>query len=125
MKTVAEILREYESLPEFYGMRLNSVAQSGASGDYPINVAVHRKAQDEVVALLEAGADPNARGELGYTPLHSAVINASTNIVELLLGAGARIDATNDDGVTPLQLARTQEINDLLTTFCSQPSDSK
>lgn len=42
-----------------------------------------------VAALLQAGADPNARGRFEYTPLHYACWRGHALIVEALLEAGA------------------------------------
>ncbi len=50
-------------------------------------------------ALLEAGADPNARGDYRDTPLHSAF---SPEIATLLLDAGADIDAQDHVSDTAL-----------------------
>ena len=54
-------------------------------------------------ALLEAGADPNARAEEGDTPLHRT---SDTVLVAGLVRAGADVNARNDMGETPLHLAR-------------------
>ena len=52
-----------------------------------------------VQACLEAGADPNARDEDGYTPLHFL---DSGEAAALLLAAGADPNARDNDGETPL-----------------------
>jgi ankyrin repeat protein len=56
-------------------------------------------------ALLEAGADPNARSENAFwvMPLHSAAAGAHGEIVEVLLAAGAEPDPRQRHGWTPLQ----------------------
>jgi ankyrin repeat protein len=59
-----------------------------------------------VVALLDAGADPNARQRGGFRPLHSAAANGDAALVQLLLARGADKSAAADDGRTPLQSAR-------------------
>jgi uncharacterized protein len=58
-------------------------------------------------ALLEAGADPNARSnnDLWVLPLHSAVSGAHPEIVELLLVAGVDPNARQRHGWTPLHAA--------------------
>lgn len=55
-------------------------------------------------ALLEAGADVNARAGLGYSPLHMAATN-SAEVVEALLKAGADVNAKSNAGETALSLA--------------------
>jgi ankyrin repeat protein len=50
--------------------------------------------------LIAAGADVNARGQLGETPLFAA--NAAPAAVKYLLAAGADLEARNDNGSTAL-----------------------
>ena len=72
------------------------------------NPAVHS-------ALLNAGADPNAKAKGGFAPLHLAAQSGrSPAVVATLLDAGADPDARTDKGFTPLHLAvennRTPEV---------------
>ena len=56
-----------------------------------------------VQACLEAGADPNARGERGDTPLHFLDLGGEGGeVAALLLAAGADPNARNNQGQTPL-----------------------
>ena len=114
MKTLAQIFEEYSELPEFIGMELQSVNQPGHSGDSMLQVAIFRKNLEEVECLLAAGADPNWRGEYGYTPLHNAASFDLPEIVERLLKAGARVDVANDDGLKPIDLARSARVRQML-----------
>jgi len=59
-----------------------------------------------ILALIEAGADPNAAAAGGVTPLHRAVRNRCSAAVEALLGAGADPRLTNNRGSTASDLAR-------------------
>ena len=58
--------------------------------------------------LLEAGADPNARQQGGFTPLHEAAHNGTVELIRLLLRHGARVELCNDAGATPRELALEQ-----------------
>ncbi len=61
-------------------------------------------------ALIEAGADPNARGWDGGATLHKAALtNAEPAVVKVLLDAGADIAARDENGATPLHLATVEE----------------
>lgn len=72
----------------------------------PLHAAMVRGERDVVVALLVAGADPDARQQAGYTPLQAAAHRGATELAELLLSHGADPAAANDEGKTALDLAR-------------------
>jgi len=58
-----------------------------------------------VRALVQQGADVNARGVDGTSPLHHAVSSDHLDVADLLLKAGANVAAADRYGVTPLSLA--------------------
>jgi ankyrin repeat protein len=62
--------------------------------------------KDTVVALLEAGADPNAVDKSGVTPLHRAIRNRSSSAARALIDGGADVRRPNGSGSTPIELAR-------------------
>jgi uncharacterized protein len=121
--TAVEVLRRYkdEELPEFCDRELSDVNQVGLFGDYPLHVAATRGLVEEVLALLEAGANVDARGEHGYTPLLSAVAQGHVEAARLLLQYGAATDVANDWGDTPLQRARASEIAGLADLLENPP----
>jgi ankyrin repeat protein len=57
----------------------------------------------EVKTLLDQGADPNMRNDVGATPLMRAVNDLDKT--RLLIDRGANINARSDDGRTPLLIA--------------------
>ena len=110
--TAAEVLQKYsdDELPDFYPRKIEDVNQVEHDGDRPIHVACIRGNLEDVVALLEGGADVNAAGDLGYTPLHHAAGDGNLEITNVLLGHGADVDAKNEFGETPVDLARDRII---------------
>ena len=83
--------------------QLTRNANTAALGDALFVAAVHRQT-GAADLLLRHGADPNTRGEFGYTPLHVAAANGDPDLVLILLVSGAQVDALNDQGATPLHL---------------------
>ena len=58
-------------------------------------------------ALIDAGADITARERFSYTPLHIACMDDKEEIIECLIHAKADVNALGDDEVTPLHLAQS------------------
>ena len=58
-----------------------------------------------IVALIAAGADPDAIDNGGVAPLHRAVRTRCTAAVRALLESGADIRRKNKSGSTPMRLA--------------------
>ena len=65
--------------------------------------AVQYGTPSEVKALIEGGADPAARTEIGATPLHIAVMfNSNPSVIKALIEGGADPGAPGGGGTTPL-----------------------
>ena len=69
----------------------NADAQPGASLLHV--VSAHARDPEVITALVEAGADVNARYAWGFTPLHAAAENATPAAVQALVQAGADVNA--------------------------------
>jgi len=70
---------------------------SGIGDRTPLHYAVHlsgRKAEN-AVALIQAGANVNARDNSGHTPLMLAVKRQNAEVVNILLDAGANAKLRN------------------------------
>lgn len=81
----------------------------------PLHLAVANNPDPEVSAvLLEAGANPRARGYEGETPIHMAAGNEDPALAALLLEAGADANARGSTGRTPLHQAARSNSNPAL-----------
>jgi len=72
-------------------------------------------------ALLDAGADPNAKATRGHTALHSAAEMGFRDAAEILLEYGARTDLPDSEGRTPIDLAEDPEVVELLLAHGANP----
>jgi len=84
-----------------------------------LHAAVAGRHLEIVKAVLDAGADPNAKQQAGFRPMHEAGSNANRQLAELLLSHGADPSLPNDEGKTPIDFARDKghaEFADWLAT---------
>jgi len=70
-----------------------------------INSAAASGRVDLVKMVLRAGADPNARQQMGWSALHAAAAHDNVEMAQALLDAGADPSLENDDGHTALDKA--------------------
>lgn len=74
--------------------------------DRLLRKATFEEKYDEVIRLLEKGADPNSVDALHQSPLHyAAKHNLSGNIIYALADHGADFNLKDDNGNTPLDVA--------------------
>ena len=92
-----------------------------APGTPALCVAANFAHLHTLVALLEAGASPDAtydhRPFRGWTPLHFGALNRGAEgaaIVQALLNAGARVDARSDDGLLPSDITNDRVTQGIL-----------
>uniref|UniRef100_A0A8C4U500 Ribonuclease L n=1 Tax=Falco tinnunculus TaxID=100819 RepID=A0A8C4U500_FALTI len=67
---------------------------------FKLNAAVRDSNKEDVLRLLEEGADVNSKAESGWTPLQSAVQANDEDLVQLLLDKGACPHTRKDNGGT-------------------------
>lgn len=98
---IAEVIRVLDARPDL-------VDQTDERGRTPLHWAVWEGHADVARALVDAGADVNAKADLGLTPLWNAARGGGGDLVELLLAHGAEPSTrTTGDGLgwTPLHIA--------------------
>jgi hypothetical protein len=71
-------------------------------------IAARTGREEQVLQLLNEGADINAQGHLESSPLHAAGKNNHLNVVRLLLRHGADVSSQTIKGDTPLHWAAGQ-----------------
>lgn len=99
------LFSDYQTLPEYSELVLDSVSCVSLFGDQPIHVAATRGAIDELTVLLENGANINVPGEHGYRPLHDAVEQGHVEAVRWLLRNGADRSLRSKNNLSPFDLA--------------------
>lgn len=70
-------------------------------GQPPLGLAALHGSLSSVEALIDAGADVNAKGGDGGTALHNAAFVGEVEVARRLIEAGADIEAQNNRGNTP------------------------
>ena len=78
------------------------VGLAGSAGGAQLVDSVKAQRLDEVIELLAAGADADARAADGTSALHWAAYYENADLVDRLIAAAADVDARNDYGSTPL-----------------------
>ena len=94
---------DYEGRDPFSGENALTVeSRIWADKDRPLHRVARRGNAHCIKLLLDAGADPNSKGDLSLSPLYYAIRNGHFEVAKLLLEAGARIDVFNEFGCTDL-----------------------
>ncbi|GFT23038.1 ankyrin repeat domain-containing protein 40 [Nephila pilipes] len=80
--------------------------------------------EDAVKKLIEAGVDINSQHSInGWTSLHWAAKRGHTSIIRLLLSHGADPSLTSKYGESSLDVAKNEEIHDILSGNSECPSE--
>ena len=80
----------------------------------PLHSAAAARDVASAQLLLEAGADPDARQQLGYTALHAAAQHDDDALAALLLRHGADPGLRNEQGATARSIAEANEATAVL-----------
>jgi truncated hemoglobin YjbI len=94
------------------GAKVN--ADDGAKQCNALHMCARRGSAEIAEALLDCGANVDARDSLGDTPLRRAVNCDRVQVAALLIARGADLHSIGNKRLTPLQAARTAEMRQLL-----------
>ena len=97
---------DFEGRDPFSGEGALTVNSCIFDEDRPLHVVARRGNASCLKLLLDAGADPNALGDMSLNPLHAAVREGQLECAQILLKAGARTDAIDEFDQTPLDLCK-------------------
>jgi ankyrin repeat protein len=93
------------------GAKVN--ACDGAKHCTALHMAARRGNVEVAEALLDCGADLEARVSLDETPLRRSVNCGKTGVAALLLSRGADLHSKGSKGLTPLLAARSAAMKQL------------
>lgn len=94
-------------------------------GEISLTCTIKSKNENDLLKLVEKGADPNFL-YMGHTPfLHKAVLLNSLNLVKKLIEKGARISSKNHAGDSALTLASQFGRHEILSFLITQGADPK
>jgi len=114
-KVNARITLENTPLPR--RMHMESVNTKDRHGHTPLINAARDGQKDNLLDLLNRGADLTATSEKGKTVLHYAAANGHTEIVKILVEKGANLDVRDLAGHTPMMLAAIYGCNKTIQTL--------
>lgn len=111
LKRTAEVLYPAGALEDV------TVATRDSDGDTPLHKVALWGDSYAIEALVEAGAEVDAKGDMGCTPLYYAVMEGHLRAVERLLELGANPACRTELGMTPSELARRSGNKELIQMF--------
>ncbi len=106
-----------------FSLALTFSAAASATPDTDLQRAANKGNGDAVAAALKAGANVNARFDIGRTPLMIAARRGHVQIVEALLDAGADIYARDINGQDALMIAVEYEQLAVVRTLINRGFD--
>ena len=103
-----ETVRYLVGLPEV------EVNHEGLNKHTALHSALLKAHSDVVQVLIDAGADIEAKDQIGYSPVHLACRSGTLAIVKMLVDAGAGVHLRDNEGGTCLMLAGDSGYTDIV-----------
>lgn len=104
---------------------LSAAAVRDDEGNSCLHWAARHGREEDVVALLAAGADPKAANEIGWTPLIEAASEGHFGACRLLLSSGADPRQADLAGRGPLHLAALHGHNEVCLLMVEAGADPR
>uniref|UniRef100_A0A8C0GY29 Neurogenic locus notch homolog protein 2 n=1 Tax=Chelonoidis abingdonii TaxID=106734 RepID=A0A8C0GY29_CHEAB len=102
----------------------NLQAQTDRTGEMALHLAARYSRADAAKRLLDAGADANARDNMGRSPLHAAVAADAQGVFQILIrNRVTDLDVRMNDGTTPLILAARLAVEGMVAELINCQAD--
>jgi uncharacterized protein len=95
-----EFLAYLADEPGWSGAERVGIMTRDSSGDTPLHAALWARDDEAARALVDAGADVNAVGDMSETPLHVAVAQSNAKLAKCLVEHGASWDIVSEFGAS-------------------------
>jgi ankyrin repeat protein len=96
-----------------------SVHSRDSDGDTPLHKVATWGDRHAILTLVEAGAEIDAKGDMGCTPLYFAVMGNHVQAVEQLLLLGANPNIVTELEFSPKTLAKENGNKEMINIFSS------
>ena len=93
---------------------LHDISSLQNDGSFPLHAASLNGRDEMVAVLLSNGANINQSNNKGSSPLHHAAAKDNVAVVAALLSNGADVNQVDYDWDTAIDVAKNQEIKDML-----------
>lgn len=107
MDNLQNIFNRCQQTASWIGLKINSINDRNDFGDTPLHTVCSWGDVRAARMLLDAGADPNAKGDQGATPLFNAIISRKAELVQVLLDNGASKGEKIFGDTSPFEYARS------------------
>jgi|GEM_PF-1299443 len=105
-------------------VRKGRVNLKDKDGHFPLLIAADLGDLDDILQLLNAGADVNAADNDGFTALYRAAGQGHTSVVKVLIEFGANVNQKTNQGSTPLIISLQPNNLDIVPLLLKAGADA-